>query len=234
MSKILVVQYGPDEEIYPLMSLVIGLLKTFPKAHITWAGDPRLSDLIKYNKRIKRFLDIEREFSLKTLQLVFGTDICVNASFSTIARQFASQVQAKATYGFAREGATNRSSEFFYNVMHNNISTNKTLLQMYYDIANLRWSGEGYGLSYYPKTKQSEQCGSFFSQEKSIENCKKINMPQKLLPQLDTLNRYEEIVTDDLMVAHSGIALRKKCTLYADLPYKMEFFGKGTLHNIAQ
>ncbi len=233
-KKIVIIQQGSESEIFPLLSLAIGLRKAHPDSQIIWAGNPSLSDLVRYNKRIKRFIDIEQEFSISTLQIVFGAEICVNTSTSSIAKQFASHVGAKHTAGFDKKGATSRRAEFFENVVLGKISTKKTALQLYYDLAGLRWRGEGYGLSYYPKTRQTEPCGSFVTDCNEPENCSRIKMPKGTLDKLDTINRYAEIITDNLFVAHASIALRKQCTLMADLPYQMEFFGRGTLKKDSQ
>ena len=233
-KKIVIIQYGDDAEVFPLLSLVIGLQKEHPDSHIIWAGDPHLSELIRYNKRIRRFINIEQEFTMETLQIVFGAEICVNTSSHSLARQFASNVNAGDTIGFDKNGATSRQSEFFKNVISGKISTKKTALQLYYDLVGIRWRGEGYGLSYYPKMRQAEQCGAYMTLYDEPDNCSKIKMPKEALDKLDTLNKYTEIITDDIFSAHASIALRKKCTLIADLPYQMEFFSRGSLKRISQ
>jgi len=233
-KKIIIIQYGDDAEVFPLLSLVIGLRKAHPSSQIIWAGDRFLSNLIRYNKRIKRFIDVEQEFTIKTLQIVFGAEICVNTSTSSIAKQFASNVGAKHTIGFDKKGATSRQSEFFGNVISGEISTKKTDLQLYYDLVGLQWRGEGYGLSYYPKVRQTEQCGAFMTTYEDPEDCSRIKMPKAILDKLDTINRYEKIITDDVFSAYAGIALRKECTLIANLSYQMEFFGRGLLKRASQ
>lgn len=233
MKKIIIIQQGNEAEVFPLLSLAIGFRKMYPDSQIIWAGDSSLSDLVRYNKRIKRFIDIKQEFSIQTLQIVFGAEICVNTSTSPVAKQFASNVGAEQTIGFDKSGATSQQAEFFGNVVSGKISTKKTALQLHYDLAGLRWRGEGYGLSYYPKARQTEQCGSFLTNYDDPDNCSRIEMPKGALDRLDAINRYAEIVTDDLFSAHAAIALRKQCTLIADLPYNMEFFGRGSLKKVS-
>lgn len=233
-KKIVIIQQGSNTEIFPLLSLAIGLRKAHSDSQIIWAGDPVLSDLIRYNKRIKRFINIEQEFTMKTLQMVFGAEICVNTSISSIAKQFASKVGANHTIGFDKKGPTSRQAEFFGNVALGKISTKKTALQLYYDLVGLRWRGEGYGLSYYPKVRQTERCGSFMTTYEEPDNCSRIKMPKGALDKLDTINRYAEIITDDVFSAHAAIALRKQCTLISDLPYQMEFFGRGSQKKVSQ
>lgn len=230
-EKILIVQYGYDAEVFPLLSLAIGLKKAFPNVHIIWAGDPSLGDLVRYNKRIKRFINVEHEFTMQTLQIVFGAKFCVNPSKSPIARRFASNANAKQIAGFGKDGPASRQAEFFGNVLDGNVQTKKTSLQLYYDLAGLRWQGEGFGLSYYPKTKQTLSCGAYSTQE-TPEECTEITMPSEALPRLDVLNKYASVYTDDLFVAYASIALRKKCYFTKELPYQIEFFGKGSFqHN---
>lgn len=227
-KKIVIIHDGSEADVFPLLSLVIGLQKSYPGSNIIWAGMPSCSELIRYNKNIKLTLDITQDFTLKTLETVFEADICVNASFSSKSKQFASNVKALQTYGFTSDGAVSRKAKFFENVCSGKISTKKTLLQMYYDLVDLRWRGEGYGLAYYPRVKQTEKCGSYLiDNDFEVLDCTKIKMPKSILKRLDVVNKYAEIVTDDLFIAHTSIALRKQCTLMADLPYQMEFFGKG-------
>lgn len=235
MTKIVIIQQGSEAEVFPLLSLAIGLRKAYPNSQIIWAGDSSFSDLVRYNKRIKRFIDIEQEFTMKTLQIVFGAEICVNTSTSPVAKQFASNVGANHTAGFDKKGATSRQAEFFQNVVLGKISTKKTALQLYYDLVGLQWRGEGYGLSYYPKVKQTQQCGSFMTiYDPPDNNCSRIKMPKQTLDKLDTINQYAEIITDDIFSGHAAIALRKQCTLVANLSYQMEFFGKGSLKKVSQ
>jgi len=229
-KKILIIQDGSEATLFPLLSLTIGLHKQYPGVKIFWIGLPQTSELIKYNKRIERFLNISREFTVSTLQLVFDANLCINTSYTNRAKNFASNCSSEKIIGFDRNGATSTAAEFFHNVMSGKIQTRKTILQLYYDLANLKWSGEGFGLSYYPKTKQSDECGVFLRKKlEKHKNCSNINMPKPLLKKLDCINKYSTIITDDLFTAYSAISLRKQCTLYAKLPYKMEFFNRGNI-----
>jgi len=90
-------------------------------------------------------------------------------------------------------------------------------LQLYYDLAEIGWKGEGYGLSYYPKTKQTMESGAYIDEE-TPKNCTKIKMPDQILPRLDMLNEFASIYTDDVFTAHASIALRKKCYFTKELP----------------
>lgn len=227
--KITIVHSGSEHEIFPLMSLLIGLSKHYSDCSIIWIGLSQTADLLKYNKRISNFLDVSDELTLNSLQIVFGTDICVNVAPDRKTRKFSSSLGAAQVVGFDKNGATSHRAEFFNKVMTGEISTKKTLLQIYYDLLDLRWRGEGYGLSYYPKSKQTKSCG-YFLEEDNIEQCTKIKLPSEITRRLDVLNQFDEIYTDDLFVLHAGIALRKQVHLLSDnLPYRIEFFGRGSV-----
>lgn len=228
IQKIIVIHDNIEDDLFPLLSLLIGLRKQNPGVHIIWAGEKFFLPLIKHNRCIKKTMTTCKDFTVDILQLVFGADICVNVSFSKNAREFASKTSAKTIVGFDKNGPTSRESEFFEKIIRGKISTQKSSLQLFYDLAGLKWKGEGYGLGYYPKTKQTQKCGSYFIEPKKIENyCQKIRPAKSILEQLDSINRFEEIFTDDALTAYASIALRKKCTLFGDLSYRMEFFGNG-------
>jgi hypothetical protein len=144
-----------------------------------------------------------------------------------------SSIIGKRLLGFGKKGPLTEDAAFFKSVMTGELTTNKTLLHMYYNMADLQWRGEGYGLAYYPRTKQSKPLGVYmkkygagFSMDQEFES---IRLPKPLLKQMDKINEYEKIVTDDLFVLHASIALKKLVTFYAPrLPHhRLEFFGRG-------
>ncbi len=234
MAKIVLIHSEIDSDIFPLLSLTIGLHKTYPKSEIVWVGEPRVLNLVKYNKRINGCLDINQEMDFQILGIIFGADICVNLSLSNKSRTFASQVSATKCHGFDKNGATSKQAEFFQKVISEKITTNKTILQMTYDVAGLNWRGEGYGLNYYPSTKQIHGKGQCFTHHRSrIVGYSYFKKNKNPLDHLNSINKYSEIMTDDLFTAHASIALRKHCTFVRSLPYQIEFFGKGELKEMS-
>jgi hypothetical protein len=152
--------------------------------------------------------------------------MCINPSTTKLAKKFTTAISAKEYCGFTTNGPADRYAEFFDKVMTGEISTRKNILDIYYTLAHLKWTGEGYGLSYYPRKKQDKTAGSYMNTK--IENTLPIQLPAKILGQFDTINQFKTIHTDNLFVAHAGIALRKYVYLYTQsLPYEIEFFKKG-------
>lgn len=222
--KIIILHSNNLNELLPLMSLLIGLKKKYEKSSLIWIGCKKYFSLIKYNKRVKTCFDIEKEYNLSDLTAFYGSEICINTSWHKSMTSFSSLVGAKKYFGFDKNGPVNHAAEFFYKVMNYDITTNKTVLDMYYSLADLKWGGEGYGLSYYPKLKQNKKYGIFA--EKEDENYEEIDMPNDLLRRFDVINQYEQIKTDDLFTLHASLALRKKAIFCEKLPYKLNFSAK--------
>ncbi len=221
--KIVVIHSGADHEVFPLMSLLIGLEKKYKQTKVTWIGDPHFFDLVRFNKRVHKCIPLAETSSLDRLKLFFGPDLLVNPSRDKASAKIASLSGAKSFCGFGISGPVDRNAEFFSKVVSGNLRTNRHILDLYYSLADLKWQGEGYGLSYYPRTKQNKDTGIHLSNEKNFA------MPAKLLGKIDAINEYSQIVTDDLFICHTAIALRK-LVLFADdsLSYRLCFFGRGS------
>ncbi|KKM78723.1 hypothetical protein LCGC14_1357100 [marine sediment metagenome] len=217
--KIILIQSGPAYEILLLSSVLIGLKKRHPKAKILWVGEPEYFSLVKFNKRVSKCLNIHKSGDLVSLTNFYGSDICYNSSLNREAQKFAIITGASCHYGF-KDGPVNRNALLLKNVMSGQAVTRKTILDLYYSLANMKWKGEGYGLSYYPKTKQTKNVGAYCHSEQSAE---KFKLPKDLLNQFDTINQFSHIITDDLFVLHASLALRKKVTFTETLPYNLNF-----------
>jgi hypothetical protein len=204
------------------MSMLIGLKKQYPESKIIWIGEPSLFDLVRYNKRVHKCLSIHESSSLDILPTFFHADICINPSQRKQMQRFTGLVAAKKLFGFGQNGPVDGNAEFFGKIINGEISTNKSILDLYYGLAGMKWKGEGYGLSYYPRTKQNQETGIY------LEDNQNFSVPKKLFGCFDTINRFSEIVTDDLFVLHASLALRKKTVFVSDpLPYKIYFFNNG-------
>jgi hypothetical protein len=228
--KIVLVQCGPRHEFFLVSSMLIGLQKAHPSAEIIWVGDSAFASIIRYNKRVSRYLDIDREFDFQTLSWLYGTDICINPCLSKTAREFCSKIHAHETLGFSKDKICGPKSEFAKRVFLGELTTNKHVLDIYYNIAGLKWSGEGYGLTYYPKTKQTKKAGLCFDNSPlpGTEDSESFIVSGDILRQMDTINAYQSVLTDNLFIAHASIALRKQTFFYTKpLSYRIEFFGNG-------
>jgi len=225
--RLIVIHSGPEHEVLLLTSLLIGLKKKYgTSAKILWVGDPAFFCLVKYNKRVKKCFNINQVMDLPTITNFYGSDACINISLDNKSGRFASMCGAKQYFGFDKDGPIDRNAEFAQKVIKGEIKTNKTALDLYYSLIGSKWKGEGYGLSYYPRNKQSKECGTYLIDE-TIPDCDLISLPDEFLPKFDTLNQFAQIVTDDIFVLHAGLALRKKVTFRGDLPYKPNFTSKS-------
>ena len=221
--KIVLVQSGPRHEFFPTASLLIGLHKQHPSAKIIWFGDPQFRDLVRFNNRVSRFVDISKELDFHMLATFYGADLCINPSLDKTAREMASAVHAKRTLGFNKQGVASPSAELTHRVLSGEVPTRKHILSLYYDLAEMKWDGEGYGLNYFPKTKQEPKTGACGK----VPTGEPVSLKGNVLHHLDQLNAFSAIHTDDLYTAHAAIALRKEAYLYGNPPYEFHFFGKG-------
>lgn len=229
--KIVVIQSGPDYEVLLLTSILIGLHKKYPGSEIYWVGEPQYFDLLKFNRRIKECLGIDRDITFSTLSQLCNLDLGINPCLNRRARQFASCLPAKQWLGFTKSGPVNRQAEFTQKILAGELSTHKNVLDIYYHLAGLQWAGEGYGLSYYPKHKQDQERGIFITGRANAPEGTRFGLPTNLLERFDVINQFHEIHTDSLFVLHSALALRKQTYFYEQKPlnYGIEFFRHGSV-----
>lgn len=218
--KIILIHDGTDHESLLLTSLVIGLKKKFVDSKIVWAGRPDCFQLVKYNKRIRKIVD------LKDKNKPHVCDICINPYTTESALNFVDSCETNKVLGFSKHGPVDHNAEFFNNVLYGDLRTNKTILDLYYGLADMQWQGEGYGLSYYPRNKQIKDHGCYFINNHDPVTIPNIPLPSKIFAKLDAINEYKSIHTDDLFVLHAGLALRKDMVFYKDLPYQLNFGAK--------
>lgn len=215
------VHNGPPEEVLLLTGVLIGLKKLHPQSKVLWVGDPQYFPIIRFNKRIRKILNIHKGNDLASLTHFYGSDICYNPSDSETACRFASITGSKQYFGFNKDGAVDKNAEFFQKITSGKLKTNKTILDMYYGLAGIKWRGEGYGLSYYPTIKQTKQVG--ICAEQINEPGEIFKASNDYLETFDIINQYKKIITDKLFVAHAALALRKKVVFRGSIPYKLNF-----------
>lgn len=220
--KIIVVHSGTEHEVLLLTSILIGLKKKYgSNSRILWVGDPEFFCLVKYNKRVKKCLNINHLWDIPATNF-YESEICINISLNDKATKFTSICGAKQFFGFTQNGPVDGNAEFAQKIIEKKLRTNKTALDIYYNIVGMKWKGEGYGLSYYPRLKQSKNCGSY-THNNIAPKCEEISLPDDFLSKFDAINQYSHIFTDDIFCLHAGLALRKQVTFLGDLPYKPNF-----------
>jgi hypothetical protein len=108
------------------------------------------------------------------------------------------------------------------------------------------WRGEGYGINYYPKTKsKNNRVGIFVDHTKLKhfvnDNLKASKLKVSCVPyrkniykKMDEINRFSDIVTDDMLTTHLAVYLRKRVHYLETIPSNVnfEFFGNGRIYKV--
>lgn len=243
--EIAILQTGTPADALVASSIIHGLRTKYKSARLFWFANEVSIPVFKYNKHIT----IEPILSL--VQTEF--DILVNLSAEDLATLLTNQIKAKERFGFGKEKDKvvffNHGAERFYNVQHG-LKTDAHILQLIYGAAGLAWRGEGYSFPYYPKKKTQHGLIGIAISDTVLRNKvialakdkqhKEIDIVWadggSVFDKADEINQCQEIVTDDLLIAHLGVCLHK----YVDfinankVNYAMQFFGKGMMHNAFQ
>lgn len=233
--KILVIQCGPLDQAVVASSLLVGLQKKYHNAVINWVGSSEFLPLLRYNKKLGEKFSIEQELDFSVLSHLYGTDLIVNTSEDKRAVPFTSAVISKNLVGFSGQNHQQSTATLLSRILSGKTKTHKHIIDLYYGLAGLKWNGQGYGLAYYPKTKQTREAASYLTKTKPKDAPKdQLKLGKSVLEAVDSINRYKAVTTDDLFVTHIAIALRKDVTLVVkeELPYRIEFFGNGLLSTV--
>jgi hypothetical protein len=175
-------------------------------------------------------------------------DTAINLSPSYLCANIFNKISANKKLGY---GLSDEEIEFFnegakrhYETIHLGKETKSNLFQLTFSVANLVWQGEGYGISYFPRNKtrkgltglatKDSRLRNFLINNLKLEYSKIWQIPFKknVLKQIDETNRCKQIVTDENVIFHISLALRKNVELIIsrEPPYKVELFGSGNLH----
>jgi len=149
----------------------------------------------------------------------------------------------------AKEKVGFNYSEDSYNTYKNlygQEKTNKNIFQMYFNLANLKWHGEGFDFHYFPRNKtkknriglavSNRNLKDFVLDKLKLNNTKLWNIPYKksLFKKADEINKCGCIITDDFYYANIAMAYRKQIHFLKTDSYnfKIETFGKGNIYNV--
>ena len=242
--RIAVLNYEDPWLVIVSTSLIRGLQRVYPDCKIVFFLKQETEILLRYNKDI----ELINGYTIDDMHF----DKVINLSPSLEASNLCSNLIADQKYGFIDHNSNvyciNKNAEEYYNSVFCNNRTNKCILQLLFRLANLRWRGEGYKFSYYPKNKtnrantgvaiQSERLREFLKSnlQLSLSDVKYLSNKNNLLKKIDEINRCKNIITDDLFILHVAISLRKNVQFLDNkgLGYNIEFFGSGNHHRIAK
>lgn len=137
-------------------------------------------------------------------------------------------------------------SSYLKSVIYENQKTSKNIFQVYYQLINLSWKGQGYGITYYPKTKYKKGTAAilvsdlrlrqFVSDRLELGEIRVSTIPYRknIFKRMDDINRYEFIITDDYFTMHMANYLRKNIHFLetVKLNEKHELFGNGKVYKV--
>jgi len=209
--------------------------KLHPESSITWlVKDADVQSLFRYTKNVRCITLGELE---KNNNITY--DWIINYSFNVRQDNIPVKSLKNSGVNFEKKG-------YFADILQGKRKTDMNIFQVYYKLAGLIWNGEGYGIKYYPKTKAHKNrvalCINHSKLKHYINDNLDLNeIKVRLIPfkknifkRLDEINKCKHIVTDDLLVAHLSLFLRKKVHFLQtfDLNIRLEMFGSGTSYRI--
>lgn len=237
--KIAVLNYEEPYFVLASTSLIKGLQK-MQNSDVTFFVKDESLPLVKYNKNIKcisGFVSEQNDY-----------DVLINYSVSAAALDFANNLKSQIKLGFIEKHGylafADKNAEELYNILHNRKKSQQSLIKTIYKVANIKWHGEGYCLSYFPRKKMIRTNTGVFVTNEHLREYLRNNLfltrshtqfmtnKKDLLKRIDEINSCMNIITDDLFVLHASIALRKYVQFLDryDTNYQIEFFGNGN-HN---
>ena len=237
--KIIIIQFGNAYECLASTSILRGVCRTYkdPEIHVVVA-DKDSKSIFQHNPRVQKVV-------VWQVGHTFGHfDLLINITPGTDAHSL--YINADKLIGFK----ASPKSVVCQQILYGNKNTRQNIFQVYYDLLNIKWKGEGYDLGYYPKSKNTKNktgislvniilrkyvLNKLKLSESKIWN---IHFRQSITDKIDEINKCQNLITDHILSMHIGIALRKYVYFLQTVPnnMKIEFFGKGEIikvpHNV--
>jgi len=145
--KIAIIHFGPLSQLLPASSILKGIKKYEPvQFDITWVlRDESLKYIFQYTKDVHHVVSLEQFINtpaiydiLINLEPFFPMNISCNFEYKTA-----------IGIGFCPD------LEIWRKVLtgEEQMPENMNCLQLYFKLSRMVWRGEGYGIQYYPKTR---------------------------------------------------------------------------------
>lgn len=228
--KVVVTHLGSINECLVASSLNKRLRETADEIH--WVvADRFCANVFKYADRVKVFTADQ-----------FDSGVLYDWAINLHPDSGGIRPLAKKYNGFIYDAEADQYSHILYGQEKSNMK----LFQIYFRLAGLSWKGEGYDLTYYPKTKSKKDRAGlaiahgglrrYVRNKLELDSMKVWIVPYKrnIFRHMDELNRCGTIMTDDLSTMSLSIFLRKQIHFMQTLPlnFKLEFFGTGEIYNV--
>ena len=241
--KILIMHLGNITDNLIASSVIKGLNKKYDNPEITWVVESKkLSSFFKILLQKKHNINIYSFCFFRENKNTF--DLLINLN-NKLQHELCPNVKIKSVIGLGFGKKYNK----YYDYLYNNKKTNLNIFQIYYNLCNVMWKGEGYNISYYPRNKSKKnRIGIAVANTNlrnyvadnldlyNLKNKKLWHIPYKknIFKRMDEINRCEQIITDDYLTFHLSLFLRKYVYFLKTIPYniKLEFFKQGECFNI--
>jgi hypothetical protein len=235
--KICIIDIEPLVDCFVASSINEGLKKEYDNPEITWVVNG-LSEykIFSYTRNVKVLLYSDfcemKDRDQYDILINFSPSIFLNDKIKV----------AKEYRGFN----FNIKSSSLYDIVYKNKKSNMNIFQVYFNLAGLKWRGEGYGIKYYPKTKNKKntigvltnniKIQHYINDCLEVKNLKILPHKKNFFRHIDELNKCSHIITDDYLTMHLSIFLRKYVYFLKTLEINanLEFFGKGQVYEVPQ
>ncbi len=207
---------------------------------ITWGvKDKEQKYIFKYNKNIKQVIDFH---NLGKKNIFFDTLINLHPLLS---EKELDNISIKNAIGFNFDDRLDKWKNIFYEEDREK-KYDTTLFKIYSRCIGESWSGEGYDIGYYPRSKSKKNrvgvavsnvnLRTYIHDKLHIEDSKIWHIPYKknIFKKMDEINRCDKIITDDQLVFHISMYLKKYVYFLETIPLNvnLETFGRGEIHRV--
>jgi len=241
--KFLVIHNGEPWQSLAATSLIRGLKHRHENCLIDWATSVDSYCLFQFNKNLS-------EVYIGLGPFKGSYDVAINLTPTIEAVNSLEKISAISKIGFIKKndhvGVSDSENEYMLQVFSGKENTSKNIFQMYYRLADMKWKGEGYDLSYFPRNRMKKRRTGIAVKDVSLRSYVKENLNldyselwhvplrSDLLKRIDEINRVKHLITDDLFCVHAGIAMRKHVEFLDMNNFNMsiEFFSKGHSYKI--
>jgi len=237
MTKILIIHLGTPCECLIATSLMKD--KSFSNSSFEWIVRHRDTiQMLKYNNKIKH-VHLYPKLSNTIFTQHFDCVINFHPDFNPLC---CPTFNSTKTTGFHYSEGTNEWKEILYG----HTVSNKSIFQIYYRLADLKWKGQGYDILYRPKSKTKKKTSGlaiananlrhYIIGELALDQSKLWYIPHKkyVFAKMDEINKCPHVITDDFLTLNLALCLRKNVYFLETIPFntRLELFGSGKIFRV--
>ena len=234
--KIVIIHLGKITELLPVSSVIKTIKNKYFDTNITLVS--KYNILYKYNILIDKSLSFD-DFKDKKENY----DLLINL-YPYFPENLCKNIVIKEAIGFNYDEGLKQFEDIFFEGKRKYDDMN--IFQLYYKLAGLKWKGEGYDIGYYPKSRTKKNrigisvananLRNYILEKLELKGKKIWYIPYKknIFKRLDEINKCKKIITDDLLIFHLSMSLRKYVYFLETFPLnlKLELFNNGEIHKV--